>query len=67
MRIFIHDHKASLEHSVRHAVDILIKAGIYSAAGGGTVNDRAFILIDAVYVSGAIAALNQAGMQAIVE
>jgi hypothetical protein len=46
---------------------ILIKAGIYSAAGGGTVNDRALILIDAVYVSGAIAALNQAGMQAIVE
>jgi hypothetical protein len=55
MRIFIHDHKASLEQAVRPALDILIKAGIYSAEGGGTINDRALILIDAAHVPEAIA------------
>jgi hypothetical protein len=64
MRIFIQDHNASPEESVRQALDILIKAGIYSAEGGGTINDRALILIDAAHVPEAVAALNKAGMRA---
>src|SRR6202043_2210854 len=39
MRILLH-HDASPELSVRQALDALIKAGIYSAEGGGTINDR---------------------------
>ena len=36
---FLHQ-DASPELSVRQALDALIKAGIYSAEGGGTINDR---------------------------
>jgi hypothetical protein len=59
MRIFIEDHNASPEQSVRQALDILLKAGIYSAEGGGIINDRALIIIDAAHLPEAIAALTQ--------
>jgi hypothetical protein len=48
-------------------LDILLDAGIYSAEGGGTINDRAVILIDAAHVPNAIAALNKAGVRAVLE
>jgi hypothetical protein len=65
MRIFIHN-DAAPELSVRQALDTLIKAGIYSAEGGGTINDRALILVDAAHVPEAIAALSKAGMRAAI-
>jgi hypothetical protein len=66
MRIFIQDHNSSPEQSVRQALDLLIKAGIYSAEGGGTINDRALVLVDAAHIPQAIAALKKAGMQTLV-
>jgi hypothetical protein len=63
MRIFVH-HDASPEQTVRQALDTLIAAGIYSVEGGGTINDRALILVDAAHVPEAIAALSKAGMRA---
>ena len=67
MRILIRDPNASPELSVRRALDILLEAGIYSSAdGGGTINDRALILVNAVHVPEAIVALNKAGMQVVV-
>jgi hypothetical protein len=65
MRIFVH-HDASPEQTVRQALDTLIAAGIYSVEGGGTINDRALILVDAVHVPEAIAALSKAGMRAAI-
>jgi hypothetical protein len=66
MRIFIH-HGAPPELAVRQALDTLIKAGIYSAEGGATVNDRAaVILVDDPHVPAAIEALNKAGMRAAI-
>jgi hypothetical protein len=62
MRIFLH-HDASPELAIRRALDILLKAGIYSANGGATINNRALILIDAAHVPEAIATLNKAGMR----
>lgn len=66
MRVFVQDHKLSPEQSVRHALDILINAGIYTAEGGGTINDRALILVNAAHVPEAIVALNKAGMRVII-
>ena len=65
MRIFIH-HGASPELAVRQALDTLLRAGIYSVDGGATINDRAFILVDAAHVPEAIAALSKAGMRAAI-
>jgi len=67
MRIFVEDDDTPAEQSVRQALDILLDAGIYSAEGGGTINDRAVILIDAAHVPNAIAALNKAGVRAVLE
>jgi hypothetical protein len=67
MRIFIRDGSISPDRSVRHALYILFKAGIYSAEGGGTVSDPAAVLVDAEHASEAFAALSQAGMRAIFE
>jgi hypothetical protein len=39
MRVFIRNHNASPEQSVREAVNILSKAGIYST-DGGTIGGR---------------------------
>jgi hypothetical protein len=58
MRIFIKNHNAPPEQAVRQALDILFKAGIYSAEGGGTINDHPLILIDAAHVSEVIATLD---------
>ena len=66
MRIFIQNHNASPERSLRQALDILLKAGIYPVDGGATINDRALILVNAAHVPEAIVALNKAGMQVIV-
>jgi hypothetical protein len=67
MRIFVEDDNTPAEQSVRQALDILLGAGIYSAEGGGAINDRAVILIDAAHVPNAIAALNKAGVRAVLE
>jgi hypothetical protein len=67
MRIFVQDDNTPAEQSVRQALDILLDAGIYSAEGGGTISDRAVILIDAAHVPNAIAALNKAGVRAVLE
>jgi hypothetical protein len=67
MRIFIQDHGAAPEQAVRQALDILLKAGIYSVEGGGVFGDRPLVLVDAAHVSEAVAALKNAGMQAAVE
>ena len=66
MRIFIRDPNASPELSVRRALDILLEAGIYSSAdGGGTINDRALILVNAAHVPEAIMALNKQGCRSL--
>jgi len=64
MRIFVNSYDASPERTVREALDALIKAGIYSAQGGGTINDRALILVDVAHVPEAIATLTKAGLSA---
>jgi hypothetical protein len=66
MRIFIQGHNASPDESIRQAVEVLLKAGIYSA-GGAAINDRtAVILVDDANVPAAIEALNKAGMRAAI-
>jgi hypothetical protein len=66
MRIFIQDHNSSPELTVRRALDILLKAGIYRTDGGGIINDRALVLVDPAHVPEAVAALNKAGMRAAI-
>jgi hypothetical protein len=67
MRIFVQQDNTPAEQSVRQALDILLDARIYCAEGGGTINDRAVILIDAAHVPNAIEALNKAGLRALLE
>jgi len=55
MRIFIHDHKASLEQAVRPALDILIKGGHLFCGRWRRDKRRALILIEAAHVPEAIA------------
>jgi hypothetical protein len=66
MRILIEDHDSAPDQTVRQALDILLKAGICSVEGGGTLNDCPLILIDASHVPEAIATLNKAGMRATI-
>lgn len=63
MRIFIQNGGSAPDQAVRQALGVLITEGIYSAEGGGTINDRALILVDAAHVPEAIAALSRAGMR----
>jgi folylpolyglutamate synthase/dihydropteroate synthase len=65
MIIFI-QHDAPPQLSVRRALDTLVKAGIYSAEGGGSINDRPLIIIDAAHGPEAIAALSKAGMRPVI-
>jgi hypothetical protein len=69
MRIFIQDHDSSPQETVRQALDIFYKAGIYSAGGGiigDTIHDRGVIIVDAGSVPEVVAALNKAGMRAAI-
>lgn len=66
MRIFIQHRDAAPDQAVRQALDILVKAGIYSAEGGGTINNRALILINEANLHEALAALQKAGLEATV-
>jgi len=69
MRIFIQDHNSSPAATVRQALDILFKAGTYSAASGiigDTINDRGVIIVDAGCVPEVVAGLSKAGMRAAI-
>jgi hypothetical protein len=68
MRIFIAPPSGDLlqraDQVVRHAVCILHSSRILSAHEGGTINERAVVLVDAAEVSDALAVLISAGLRA---
>ena len=66
MRMFVQDHGVPREQSIRKALAILLKAGIYSG-GGGMVGDRPAIIVNAESVRNAVKALNKAGMRTVIE
>ena len=63
MRIFVENYDGSPHRTVQHALDVLRKAGIHSVEGGGTIDDRALILINPVHAAEAIETLSKAGMR----
>ena len=67
MRVFVEDHEASPFEAVQKAMDILSKARVDSVQGGGTLGNRAVILIKDVWLTEAIAALNKAGMRTAID
>jgi hypothetical protein len=66
MRVFIQDHNLPPEQSVRQALEVLLKAGIYTVDGGGIFGNRALVLVDSDHVLEAVVALNKAGMRAAI-
>jgi hypothetical protein len=68
MRIFISPPSGDLleraDEFVRHAFTILHSSRILSARVGGTINDRAVVLVDATEVSDALATLVSAWLRA---
>ena len=57
-----------LSHSSRpESVRRSSEASIHSARGGGMINDRPFVLIDAQDVPEAMVVLRKAGVRAVVE
>ena len=66
MRVFVQDHDLPPEQSVRRALEILLEAGIYKVDGGGIFGDRALVLVDPAHVREAVAALNKAGLRAVI-
>jgi hypothetical protein len=72
MRIFIQASHlrvsdGSADQDIREAFTLLREARIYSVRGGGTINGRAVIMVDAVDVPEALAALEKAGIRTAVE
>jgi hypothetical protein len=69
MRIFVQPPNVggSGDQAVQQAFAILRMASIHSARGGGTINDRPFVLVDARDVPEALAVLRKAGVRAVVE
>jgi hypothetical protein len=69
MRIFVQSANAdgSAIQAVQKACAILQEASIHSARGGGMINDRPFVLIDARDVPEAMAVLRKAGVRAVME
>lgn len=67
MHIFIHSPSITVDDIARRAFAILREANIYGPRAGGTINDRAVILIDAQHVPEVLAALRKAGMRADLE
>ena len=66
MRIFIQDHSVAPKQSVRRALDILLKAGVY-ADGGILIGDRAAVIVNSKYVRNAVVALTKAGVRTVFE
>ena len=66
MRIFIQDHSVPPKEAARKALEILLRAGIYSD-GGVLVDDRAAIIVDSKYVRNAAVALTKAGVRTVFE
>jgi hypothetical protein len=54
----------SIDQTVRHALDILHAAGIFSNVKGGSADGRALALVEAGDGMRALAALRSAGMRA---
>ena len=67
MRIFIHSPGIPVEDTACRAIDILHQAEVYDIEAGGTVSDRAVILVEERNVPKVIAALTKAGIEAITE
>jgi hypothetical protein len=65
MRIFIEDQSVPPKESVRKALRILLKAGVYSD-GRVTIENRAAIIVNAESVRNAVEALNTAGVWVII-
>jgi hypothetical protein len=66
MRIFVLPRNGdSFDRTVRRAVEILHSANILSAKPGGTINDRAVVLVDPEDILEAMATLRREGMLAI--
>jgi hypothetical protein len=65
MRIFVQPCSGdSFDLTIRNAVEILQTANILSARAGGTMNDRAVVLIDSEEILKAIALLAGQGLRA---
>jgi hypothetical protein len=65
MRIFVLPRNGdSFDRTVRRAVEILHAANIISARPGGTINDRAVVLIDPEDILEAMATLQREGVLA---
>lgn len=63
LRIFVLPHDGdSFDKTIRRAVEILHSANIMSAHAGGTINDRAVVLIDPEDILEAMAILRREGM-----
>jgi hypothetical protein len=69
MRIFVQPSNVGGPgvQAVQRAFAVLQEASIHSARGGGMLNDRTFVLIDARDVPEAMAVLRKAGVRAVVE
>ena len=69
MRIFVQSSNVggSAIQAVQKAFAVLQEASIHSACGGGMINDRPFVLIDAQDVPEAMVVLRKAGVRAVVE
>ena len=71
MRIFILPPSGDLlepaDHVVRHAISILHSARVLSAREGGTIGDRAVVLVDATEAPQALATHQGAGLRASID
>jgi hypothetical protein len=68
MRIFVESRqvRGSIEQTARRSIEVLRDACVFSARGGGTLNERSFIMVDAADVPKAVSALEKAGLRASV-
>jgi hypothetical protein len=67
MKIFVQPRSGdSFDRTVRHAVEILLAANIQSAQAGGTINQRAVVLIDPDDIPEAMATLERDGLRVTV-
>ena len=65
MRIFLQPRSGdSFDLTVRNAVEILQRAHLLSVRAGGTVGDRAVVLVDSEEVLKALATLDGEGLRA---
>jgi hypothetical protein len=69
MRVFIQPRNLSgtVDQTIRQALEILREAGIQSAREGGSINDRAIVLVAPKEIPEALTVLGNAGIRAAVE